>query len=75
MLVAPPYVPSSASERPCFGLAETGDERDTTVELDFGVTLQKASDFDEAGRNPEYSTRIDGGLICLNRAGEVIRIY
>ena len=75
MLVAPLRVPDSSSHVPCYGLVENGDERDTTVELDFGVTLQKAPDFDEGGRNPKYSTRITGGVICLNRDGQVRKIY
>jgi hypothetical protein len=75
MLVAPLRVPDSSWHVPCYGLVENGDERDTTVELDFGVTLQKAPDFDEGGRNPKYSTRITGGVICLNRDGQVRKIY
>ncbi len=75
MLIAPLRVPDSSWHVPCYGLVENGDERDTTVELDFGATLQKASDFEEGGRNPKNSTRITGGVICLNRDGQVRRIF
>lgn len=74
MLVAP-LRKISDMPVPCYGLVENGEERDTTIELDFGVTLQKAPDFDEGGRNPKFSTRITGGVICLNREGQVRKIY
>ena len=75
MLVAPPRVPVASWQGPCYGLVENGDERDTTVELDFGVTLQKAPDYDEGGRNPKISARTFGGVICLNRDGQVRMIF
>lgn len=75
MLVARLRDPMPDLVGPCYGLVENGDERDTTVELDFGVTLQKAPDFEEGGRNPKNSTRITGGVICLNRDGQVRRIF
>jgi len=75
MLVAPLRVPDSSWHVACYGLVENGEEKDTTVDLDFGVTLQKAPDFDENGRNPMYSSRIFGGVICLNRDGQVRRIF
>ena len=75
MLVARLRDPFPDLVGPCYGLVENGDERDTTVELDFGVTLQKAPDFEEGGRNPKNSTRITGGVICLNRDGQVRRIF
>ena len=75
ILVAELRVPDSSWHVPCYALQETGEEKDTTVELDFGVTLQKAPDYDSPGRNPNYSTRISGGVICLNREGQVRRIF
>jgi hypothetical protein len=75
LLIAPLRVPDPGWKVPCYGLVENGEEHDTTVELDFGVTLQKAPDFEEGGRNPKNSTRITGGVICLNRDGQVRRIY
>jgi hypothetical protein len=74
MLVARQRDPVPDLVGTCYGLVENGEERDT-VELDFGVTLQKAPDFEEGGRNPKNSTRITGGVICLNRDGQVRKIY
>jgi uncharacterized protein YceK len=57
----------------CYEIDENGEEHDTSVELDVGVTLQKAPDFDPTGRS-QGATRIQGAAICLNSQGQVMRI-
>jgi hypothetical protein len=57
----------------CYGLVGNGTETATTVELDVGVTLPKAPNFDPNGR-PKDGGPIGGGVICLDREARVINI-
>jgi hypothetical protein len=65
--------PASGWPVGCYGLNENGTENETTVDLEVGVTLPKAPNFDPTGR-PKGSGRIWGGTICLDRQGRVIKI-
>jgi hypothetical protein len=58
-----------------YGLYEmTGRETGTTIELDFGITLEKAPDF--TPRAPSLQGRGIGGqnMICVDRQGRVLKI-
>ena len=73
-LVATPRDPASGFRPGCFGLgSQAGHDTKTTVELDFGVTLQKAPDFDPTGHGAlgPFGAL---GVICLDRQGRVTQI-
>lgn len=74
MLVARPQDTASGFPPGCYGLGLlAGEDRGTTVELDFGVTLQKAPDYDPTGHvAPAHFG--DRGFICLDRQGRVTLI-
>jgi hypothetical protein len=58
----------------CYGLgSQAGYDTATTVELDFGVTLQKAPDFNptDHGQPGRFGSM---GAICLDRQGRVTQI-
>jgi hypothetical protein len=58
----------------CYGLGgQSGEDRETTVELDFGVSLQKAPDFNPTG-HVALAHFGDRGVICLDRQGRVTQI-
>jgi hypothetical protein len=74
LLVATPRDPRSGFPPDCFGLgSQAGHDTATTVELDFGVTLQKAPDFDPTGHGTLGSFGVRG-VICLDRQGRVTQI-
>jgi hypothetical protein len=73
LLVARPFA-STGYPTGCFDLAgQAGHDTATTVELDFGVTLQKAPDFSTTGHGAlgPFGTR---GVVCLDRQGRVTQI-
>lgn len=58
----------------CYGLgSQAGYDTATTIELDFGVTLQKAPDFNptDHGQPGRFGSI---GAICLDRQGRVTQI-
>jgi hypothetical protein len=74
MLVARPQDIASGFPPGCYGLGgAAGYDRETTVELDFGVTLQKAPDFNPTG-HVALAHFGDRGVICLDRQGRVTQI-
>jgi hypothetical protein len=74
VLVARPQDTASGFPPGCYGLGLlAGYDRETTVELDFGVTLQKAPDYDPTG-HVALAHFGDLGFICLDRQGRVTLI-
>jgi hypothetical protein len=73
LLVARPFA-SPGYPTGCFGLGgAAGYDTETTVELDFGVTLQKAPGFNPTGHGT-LGRFGDRGVICLDRHGRVTQI-
>lgn len=58
----------------CYALTANGYERETTVDLDVGVSLPKAPTFKEQPL-PGVGGRIWGGAICLDQDGRATEIF
>jgi hypothetical protein len=74
MLAATPQNASSGCPEGTYGLGtQAGYDRETTIDLDFGVTLQKAPDFDPSSHVAlaHFGNR---GIICLDRQGRVTKL-
>lgn len=75
ILVATPRDTGSGFPPGCYGLgSQAGQDRETTVELDFGVTLEKALDYNNSG-HISLAHFGDQGVICLDRQGRVTQIH
>ncbi len=76
------WVLEGQSDAPNFGCPEgsyglfelTGRDTETTIELDFGVTLQKAPDFTPRGQSRLGKSIGGQNMICLDRQGRVLKI-
>lgn len=59
----------------CYGLTQNGYELESTIELDSGLTLEKAPGF---GRRPvpvpRKDNRLAGLVLCLDEQGRVFEI-
>jgi hypothetical protein len=74
MLVARPKEVSQGFPAGCYGLGPlAGEDRETTVELDFGVTLQKAPDYNPSGHEA-LAHFGDTSILCLDRQGRVMQV-
>ena len=56
----------------CYGLDATGMNRPDTVDLESGLRLKKATDYEPRADKGGYGFQ---GRVCLNLRGEVTRIY
>jgi hypothetical protein len=70
---ASPEIPSSALPVGCYLLNENGTEHETTVELDIGLTVPKAPNF-ETQPVPGVGEHWRGAL-CLDREGRALEIF
>jgi hypothetical protein len=58
----------------CYGLGQNGYELESTIELDSGLTLEKAPDFSWPARATHQDNRIWGAVLCLDKQGRVFEI-
>lgn len=72
-LIGSPQDPDSGWPKGCYKTMDyTVEEHDTTVDLDIGVTLQKAPDYQPSLRSLGERWRAE---MCLDREGRVMKLY
>jgi hypothetical protein len=75
LLFASPSDSAEGCPNGSFGIPNlNGYDTETTVELDFGVTLQKSAQFNPVGHPGPGHFRAQS-LICLDRQGQVLQLY
>jgi hypothetical protein len=72
-VVPRPWVARLTGADPCFLIGGSGTEDGDAIEVDAGVRLPKAAEFDRAHYD-ESEHRFNGGGFCVNAAGEVTAI-
>ncbi len=72
LLYASPSFTTAGCPEGSFGIPNlNGNRTETTVELDFGVTLQNAPEYDPSASLGRFHAQ---SLICLDRRGQVLKL-